>query len=82
MTGPVTLSDLNQDNKLLWLYCTACGREREVPPLSIGLPPETPVPSAGSKLTCSACGGRNIIAKPELYPGGILAMREKHRGSP
>jgi len=77
---PVTLPDLDQDNKLLWLHCTDCGREREVPPLSTSLSPETPVPSVGQRLTCSACGKRNISAKSELYPGGILAMRAKHGG--
>jgi hypothetical protein len=76
MTSPVTLSDLAQDGKLLWLYCCECGRERDVDPLSLPLPGETPVPSVGKHMK-SACGSRKIDARPELYPGGILAMRER-----
>jgi hypothetical protein len=77
---PVTLADLDRDGKLAWVYCNACGRERDVPPATLGLPMDTPVPAAGKRLVCSACGGRNVIVKPELYPGGIGAMRAKHRG--
>ncbi len=76
---PVTLADLHRDGKLAWVYCNACGREREVPPDSLGLPMNTPVPAAGKRLICSACGGRNVSVKPELYPGGVEAIRRRHR---
>ena len=76
---PVTLGDLDNEGKLLWVYCNECCRERDVPPLSLGLPPETPVPQLGNRLKCSQCGSRKISAKPELYPGGIEAIRAKHR---
>ena len=79
VTKPVTLADLDRDGKVAWVYCSACGRERDVPPARLGLPLETPVPEAGKHLVCSACGGRNVTVKPELYPGGIEAMRRKHR---
>ncbi len=69
--SPVTLGDLARDNKLLWIYCNDCGREREVPPLSIGLPEAQPVPTAGKRLKCSECGSRKITTRPELYPGGL-----------
>lgn len=70
-SGPVTLADLARAGQLLWLYCPDCHREREVAPLSIGLPPDQPVPTAGRRLVCSQCGSRRIESKPELYPGGL-----------
>jgi len=81
ITKSLTLSDLYRDGKLAWVYCNTCGRERDVPPANLGLPMHTPVPQAGKRLVCSACGGRNVTVKPELYPGGVEAMRRKHRGS-
>ena len=69
--GPVTLGDLDQEGKLLWLYCNDCGYEREVLPLSIGLHAEQPVPTTGKRLKCSKCGSKKISSKPELYPGGL-----------
>ena len=74
MSGPVTLGDLVLLDKLLWVYCCDCGHERDVDPLSIGLPVETPVPSVGKRMKCSACGSRKIDAKPELYPGGSTRL--------
>ena len=67
---PVTLDDLVRDDKLLWVYCTDCGHERDVTPATIPLPPETPVPDVGKHMKCSVCGSRKINTKPELYPGG------------
>ena len=74
-TGPVTLSDLAHAGKQLWVYCRECGRERDLDPLSLPLPGETPVPSVGKRMVCSACGSKKVDAKPDLYPGGIIAMR-------
>ena len=76
-SGPVALGDVARDGKLLWVYCCDCDRERDIEPLSIGLPAETPVPSVGKRMKCSACGSRKIDAKPELYPGGVVAKRER-----
>ena len=62
---------------ILWVYCTACGREKDVDPASLALPGDTSVPTLGRcHLTCSACGSREIDTKPELYPGGIEAIRQ------
>lgn len=44
-TGPVTLSDLSQDGKLLWCWCADCGRERDVDPATVLLTGEAPRPS-------------------------------------
>lgn len=81
MSGPVTLGWLDREGKLLWLYCQDCGHEREVPPLSIGLPATQPVPEVGRKMVCSRCGSRAISTAPELFPGGVLAQRAKATGS-
>jgi hypothetical protein len=76
---PVTLGDLINAGKLLWVYCCDCGRERDVDPAALPLPADFPVPSVGSRMKCSACASRKIDAKPELYPGGIEAMRSRRR---
>jgi hypothetical protein len=75
MITPVTLGDLLSSDKLLWVYCRACGRERDVNPATAPLPAQTPVPEVGKHMKCSACGSRQIDTKPELYPGGIAATR-------
>jgi hypothetical protein len=80
--GPVTLGDLIRDGKLMWVYCISCGRERDVDPTSLALPPGTPVPTLGrSHLKCSGCGAREIDTRPELYPGGIERIRNAARGA-
>ena len=69
--GPVTLGDLAREGRQrLWIYCTECGHNKHVAPLSIGLPLEQPVPTAGQRLVCSTCGGKRIHTKPEVYPEG------------
>jgi len=35
------------------------------------------VPEIGKHMKCSACGSRKINTKPELYPGGVEAMRKR-----
>jgi hypothetical protein len=76
MIRPVTLSERGFK---LRVYRTEWGRERDLDPLSPPLPGKTPVPSVGQCMICSACGSRKIDARPELYPGGIMAMRERWR---
>jgi hypothetical protein len=75
MSGPITLGHLIDDDKLLWVYCRDCGHERDVNPATVPLPAATPVPDVGKHMKCSICGSRKIDTKPELYPGGVAAMR-------
>jgi hypothetical protein len=75
MMTAVTLSDLIYEGKLLWVYCTGCGHERDVDPSTIPLPPDFPVPQVGKRMKCGQCGGRDVTTAPELYPGGIVAQR-------
>jgi hypothetical protein len=77
--GPVRLGDLIRDGKLLWLYCRECYRKRDVDPATIPLPRDVPVPEIGKHMKCSACGSRKIDSRPELYPGGIEAQRDRRR---
>jgi len=81
-TGPVTLGDLIREDKLLWVYCRDCHHERDVTPVNVPLPADTPVPEIGKKMKCSNCGSRAVETKLELFPGGVLAMRERWRGKP
>jgi hypothetical protein len=61
----------------VWVYCTDCGRERDIDPQSLPIDAETPVPTVGKRMKCSACGSRKIDARPELYPSGVTKMRER-----
>lgn len=78
---PVTLAALIRDRKLLWVYCRECGRERDLDPSSVPLPGEFPVPDVGKRMKCSACGSRKVTTAPELYPGGVVAMRKRERAT-
>jgi hypothetical protein len=81
VSGPVTLGDLIRDDKLLWCYCCDCGHERDVTPATVPLPHKIAVADVGKHMKCSKCGSRKINTKPELYPGGVAAMRARHRES-
>jgi hypothetical protein len=80
MTGPVTIGDLMRDRRLLWVYCRECGRERDLDPGALPLHRDCPVPEIGERMRCSACGSRKIHTAPELYAGGIEAMRTRWGG--
>ena len=77
MTLPVRLGDLICDGKLLWGWCADCCLEKDIDPASLPLPPDTPVPEIKKHMRCSRCGSKKVDVRPELYPGGITAMREK-----
>ena len=73
----ITLGDLIREDKLLWIYCRGCGHERDTNPATVPLPVETAVCDIGKHMKCTACGSREIDTKPELYPGGVVAMRQR-----
>jgi len=74
-TGPVTLGDIAREDELLWVYCRDYCLESDVNPATVPLPRDTPVPEVGKHMKCSKCGSRKVDARPELYPGGIMATR-------
>ena len=78
----VTIADLIRGRRLLWVYCGDCGRERDLDPATLPLPGEYPVPEVGKRMKCTSCGSRKITTRPELYPGGIEAVRTRWGGSP
>ena len=53
MSGPVTIADLMRDRRLLWVYCSECGRERDVDPSTLPLPGDYPVPELANRIKCS-----------------------------
>jgi hypothetical protein len=65
---PVTLGDLIRNNRLIWVYCNDCCRERDIDPATLQLPQDTPVREVGKRLVCTECGGKRVETKPELYP--------------
>ena len=77
MSGLVSLGNLIEAEKLLWVYCWDCGHERDVDPAVLPLSWNTPVPLIGTHMKCLACGSRKINAKPELCSSGIAAMRNR-----
>lgn len=77
--GPVRVGDLIAHGKLMWGYCRCCGRERDLDPAALPVSADVPVPEVGKRMVCSTCGGRTITTAPELYPGGIAAMRQRYR---
>jgi hypothetical protein len=81
MSGPVTLGDLIEAKKLLWVHCCDCGHERDVDPATLPLSWDTPVPFISTHTKCSVCGSRKINTKPELYAGGLTAMRGSRQRS-
>jgi len=69
--NPVTLGDLRRDAKWLHLYCTKCGREREVeptrPPFG-SMPDSTIVHLLGKAMVCTACGTKGKVwSVPEFH---------------
>jgi hypothetical protein len=74
--GPVTLGDLRSAGKLIWCYCNACCRERDLSPDALPLADDVPVMLIGKRMRCQGCGvlGK-VTTKPELYPGGVVARR-------
>ena len=76
----VTIGDLIASGKSVWVYCRNCGRERDLDPAALPVPPAQSVPLLGRRMRCSACGSRKITTRPELYPGGIEGQRERAPG--
>lgn len=70
---PVTLADLKEDGRLVWVCCLDCCLQREVKPDIISLTLWTPVPDIQRRLNCKACGGQLSI-KPQPYEKPVAEM--------
>ncbi len=77
MHAPVTIQMLDEDDQLLYLYCRDCGHEKEVPPLSLGLSPDCPVPLVSRRLVCSQCRSRKIWSTGQLHEQSLFEMRKR-----
>ena len=87
MHAPVTLQMLDDDDQLLYLYCRDCGHEKEIPPLSLGLSPDYPVPLVSRRLVCGQCRSRKIWSTGQLHEQPLFEMRmrgqeKRHRDNP
>ena len=69
--GPVTIGDLRRKGQRLWIYCRGCYREVETPACELPFEDAQPVPTAGKRMKCSKCGGRQIETKPQLYERSV-----------
>lgn len=76
---PATLATLERDGRMLWVYCCDCCHERDIPPMSLGLQPDTPIPEVSRRLKCGRCGSKRISAKPQLHALPVHEMRERRR---
>lgn len=62
--SPVDIAYLLERGLLLELHCHDCARYAELEPASLGLPPETIVPSLRGRFKCSRCGSKKTEARP------------------
>jgi hypothetical protein len=68
MSGLVTIGDLIREEKLLWVYCSYCGQERDVDLKSLTSPGDTPVPGHCWRfLKCSTRWSKKIDIRLMLF---------------
>ena len=72
---PVTLKDLANDNRTIWLWCRDCFHDVETNPLSNGLPADYPIPNVASRMNCSKCGSKKNCARGQVYDRTMAEMR-------
>ena len=63
---PANLSDLETERVDVFCWCNRCGHNAVVPIENlIGLlGPAQPVPEVGVRMRCSACGAKDVAARP------------------
>jgi hypothetical protein len=74
---PMTLANMRQNGvRAVTATCEACAHEADV---NVDALPETvTVPTAGLRLRCSACGGKQINTRPAWHtvrPQGVPDFR-------
>jgi hypothetical protein len=63
---PMTLANMRQNGvRPVTATCEACGRSADV--VVDVLPESVTVPTAGQRLRCSACGGKQINTRPAWH---------------
>ena len=63
---PTTLGDLDGEGVDVFCWCNRCGHNAIVPiEALIGpLGPAQPVPEIGVRMRCTACGAKDVAARP------------------
>ena len=61
----ITLGQLATAGRGVIIQCGACPNQRFAKPTELGLPLSLPVSAAGSKLKCSSCGSKQVLAYPQ-----------------
>jgi len=74
-TEPATLADLARENINVWAWCESCCHNAviETSLLIARLGPASPVPDLARHLRCSACGSRDLHARPDWPSLGVVA---------
>lgn len=75
VNSPVTLGDLVRNDKLLWVYCCACGHERDVNPATVPLPVATPVPEVGKHMSGKAHGALSLRLAEDQHQARVVPRR-------
>jgi hypothetical protein len=73
--GAATLSDLAAQGVAVFCWCNRCGHNAELATetLIARLGPDFPVPDAGARLRCTACGGKDVATRPAWPSLGQVA---------
>lgn len=63
---PTTLGDLEAEGVDVFCWCNKCGHNAVLPigTLIGPLGPEQPVPEIGVHMRCTACGAKDVAARP------------------
>ena len=73
--GPACLGHLEAEGIDVWCWCESCTHHSviETAMLIARLGPAFPVPELARHLRCSACGSRDIHARPNWPSLGVVA---------
>ncbi len=74
MSGPVTLAQLLDQGLDVFVFCNRCGHNAVLATQQLigRLGGQMPVPEAGGRMRCSACGSKDIATRPNWPSGGVI----------
>jgi len=72
---PATLADLVREGIDVWCWCESCTHQAVIATavLVAQLGPAFPVPEIARRLRCSACGSKDLHARPDWPSLGVVA---------
>jgi ribosomal protein L37E len=78
------LGELRQEQVDIFCWCNRCGHNAIMPAgvLIAQLGPDFPVPDVGAHLRCSACGSKDIAARPAWPSLGQVTRHHDIRKEP